>query len=173
MADGFFKRWLGRADGTAAVRPLYQSIVAKARDLHWYVEGGVADTIDGRFEMIAAIFSLVMIRLEALGDPAKVDVAMLTEVFVEDMDGQLRELGFGDVGLGKRVGEMVSALGGRLGAYRDGLAGVGDFEAALVRNLYREQAPAAPALAFTAAKLRADGGVIGTLSLETLRAGQL
>jgi cytochrome b pre-mRNA-processing protein 3 len=173
MTDGFFNRWLGRDDGKAAVRPLYHAIVATARDPHWYLEGGVEDTIDGRFEMIAAIFSLVMIRLEALGDPAKGDVAMLTEVFVEDMDGQLRELGFGDVGLGKRVGEMVSALGGRLGAYRDGLIGDADFEAALVRNLYRERAPDAAALGFVATQLRAMHGRVSTLSLASLRTGQL
>jgi cytochrome b pre-mRNA-processing protein 3 len=173
MADGFFKRWLGGDDGTAAVRPLYAAIVEGARDPRWYLDGGVADTIDGRFEMIAALFSLVMIRLEALGDPAKSDVAMLTEVFVEDMDGQLRELGFGDVGLGKRVGEMVSALGGRLGAYRDALEGEADFEAALIRNLYREQAPAAAALAFTAGELRKEHSVIKALPLSALRAGAL
>jgi cytochrome b pre-mRNA-processing protein 3 len=173
MADGFFKRLFGRDDGTAAIRPLYAAIVDSARDTRWYGEGGVADTIDGRFEMIAAIFSLVMIRLEGLGDPAKTDVAMLTEVFVEDMDGQLRELGFGDVGLGKRVGEMVSALGGRLGAYRDGLSGAADFDVALVRNLYRDQMPAAAALAFTTGELRKTHNMLSQLSLESLRAGQL
>jgi cytochrome b pre-mRNA-processing protein 3 len=38
------------------------------------------------------------------------------------MDGQLRESGVGDVIVGKRVGQLMSVLGGRLGAYRDALA---------------------------------------------------
>jgi len=45
----------------------------------------------------------------------------LTELFVEDMDGQLRESGVGDVVVGKRMGQLMSVLGGRLGAYREGL----------------------------------------------------
>src|SRR5205823_30948 len=72
--------------------------------------------------------------------------AHLTERFVDDMDGQLRQMGIGDIVVGKHIGKMMSMLGGRLGAYRDGLA-AGDLAPALVRNLYRGEAPASAALA--------------------------
>ena len=62
------------------------------------------------------------------------------------MDPQLREIGIGDLLVGKHVGRMMGMLGGRLGAYRDGLA-AGDLKPALVRNLYRGEAPATQALA--------------------------
>ena len=50
----------------------------------------------------------------------------LTELFVDDMDGQLREIGIGDIVVGKHIGRLMSMMGGRLGAYRDGLARGGD-----------------------------------------------
>ena len=55
--------------------------------------------------------------------------------------------------VGKHIGRMMSALGGRIGAYRAALTGGGDLPAALVRNLYRGEAPAPDALAFTGARI--------------------
>ena len=118
---------------------LYNAVVLRAREPHWYLEGRVPDTVDGRFDMVAAVLSAVLIRLEA--EPAGAEpAARLAERFVEDMDGQLREIGIGDIVVGKHIGRMMSMLGGRLGAYRDGLA-AGDLAPALVRNLYRGAAP--------------------------------
>ena len=173
-AMGLLQRLFGQYDGSAAVRPLYEAIVAEARQPAWYQDGGVADTMDGRFDMVSAVFALVMIRLEALPDDnAKPVVTLLTETFVRDMDGQLRQIGFGDVGLGKHVGKMVSALGGRLGAYREAFAGRGDLGEALTRNLYRDAVPSSEALEFTAAKLTALHGQIGERSLADLMAATL
>lgn len=135
-------RYFGR-DGDAAL-PLYNAVVLRAREPHWYLDGAVPDTVDGRFDMIAAVLSLVLIRLEAEPDGAA-PAARITERFVTDMDGQLRELGIGDIVVGKHIGRMMAMLGGRLTAYREGLAGDdAGFDAALVRNLYRGEAPADP-----------------------------
>src|SRR3546814_15819826 len=95
--------------------------------------------------MIAAVLAMVLLRLE--GDPAgSVPSTHLAERFVDDIDGQLREIGIGDIIVGKHIGRMMSMLGGRLGAYRAGLA-EGDLAPALVPHLYRGTAPppAAPA----------------------------
>jgi cytochrome b pre-mRNA-processing protein 3 len=45
----------------------------------------------------------------------------LTELFVTDMDGQLRQSGVGDLVVGKHVGKLMGVLGGRLGALREAL----------------------------------------------------
>ena len=50
----------------------------------------------------------------------KIPSALLTEWFVEEMDGQLREQGVGDVVVGKHVGRLMATLGGRIGALRGG-----------------------------------------------------
>lgn len=66
-----FSSLFSRKDDRAALRPLYASVVARARQPHWYLDGSVPDTLDGRFDMVAAILSLVLLRLEALGAQAE------------------------------------------------------------------------------------------------------
>lgn len=138
--------WIARVFAPRAeeAQPLYAAVVARAREPHWYVDGAVPDSVDGRFDMVAAMLALVLLRFES--EPAMAAVsARLAERFVDDMDGQLRELGVGDVTVGKHIGRMMSMLGGRLGAYREGLA-AGDLSPALLRNLYRGAPPADAAL---------------------------
>ena len=123
-------------DPREALRPLWSTVVALARDPRWYAQAGVEDTVEGRFDMVTAVLSLVLIRLER--DPAAAGAAtLLTELFVEDMDGQLREFGVGDIVVGKHIGKLMASLGGRLGAYRAALANSaeGPLEAAVQRNV--------------------------------------
>lgn len=150
---------------------LYDAVVARGRMPHWYLAGGVPDTLDGRFDMIAAVLAMVMLRVEQDGAGA-VPAASLAECFVDDMDGQLRQIGFGDMVVGKHIGRMMAALGGRLGAYRDGLAG-GDFEAALVRNLYRGDEPPPAALSHVATELRTFRTALDGVAIDDLLAGTL
>lgn len=142
------KRLFGNSEPDPKIKlvPLYNQVVAKAREPHWYVEGQVPDNIDGRFDMVAAILSLVLLRLE--GDKSHaLDMARLTEVFVDDMDGQLREVGIGDMIVGKHIGQIMSAVGGRLGAFRDSLSDPKTLDEVIVRNLFRGTAPEQQALA--------------------------
>jgi cytochrome b pre-mRNA-processing protein 3 len=109
------------ADDRAEVRPLWHSIVALSRDPAWYADCGIADTVPGRFDAITLVLCAVVLRMER--EPALIPAsALLTEVFVEDMDGQLRQSGVGDLVVGKKIGRLVSVFGGRLGAYREALA---------------------------------------------------
>lgn len=153
--------------------PLYNSIVAEARDPAWYADMGVPDTLDGRFDMVAAILSLVLVRFESEGEKGREPGARLTEVFIDDMDGQLRQLGIGDVVVGKHIGNMIAAIGGRLTAYRAAI-GEGDaLEQALVRNLWRgEPGPdARPAL--VAERMRAIKARLDAADGEDLRTNGL
>ncbi|UAB78884.1 hypothetical protein INR77_04030 [Erythrobacter sp. SCSIO 43205] len=113
----FLSRLLGTGpDPREAVRPLWHKVVELARKPEYYADHMVADTVAGRFDMITAILSAVMVRVEA--SDMRAESALLAELFVEDMDGQLRQFGVNDVVIGKRVGRLMSVLGGRLGAYR-------------------------------------------------------
>ncbi len=166
---GWFGKLLGEKQDEAL--PLYNAVVLRGRAEHWYLEGAVPDTVDGRFDMIAAILTLVLLRLEI--DPAGAETnARITERFVDDMDGQLRQMGIGDIVVGKHIGKMMSMLGGRLGAYRDGLA-AGDLGPALVRNLYRGDAPAPAALAHVDRELTAFRDALAATPIAALVAGEL
>ncbi|AEG49835.1 putative ubiquinol-cytochrome c chaperone [Sphingobium chlorophenolicum L-1] len=171
-----FQRLFAPSDPRDAMRTLYNAIVAEGRQPHWYVEGQVPDTMDGRFDMIVAILAQALMRLEALG--AAQESVWLTELFVDDMDGQLRQEGIGDVVVGKHIGRMVSALGGRLAAYRAALSGEADLGGvdlgeAIARNLYRGEAPSADALAHVESHLRSRWVRLGCVSRDALMAGDL
>ena len=168
----FWHGWHARHTANSpAIDGLYTAIVARGREPHWYLAGGVADTMDGRLDMIMAVLSLVLIRLEDDPRGAAPSVA-LTEMFITDMDAQLRQSGVGDVGIGKSVGHMVSMLGGRIGAYRNGLA-AGDLRVALMRNLYRGVNPGEAAAGQVTARLGALAHALAEQEIATLLDGAL
>ncbi|ANY21414.1 Ubiquinol-cytochrome C chaperone [Tsuneonella dongtanensis] len=122
-------------DPREALRPLWQAIVAEARQPAWYADAGVADTVNGRFEMVSAVFALVVLRMET-GEGLAKETALLTELYVEDMEAQLREFGVGDVVVGKRMTKLMGATGGRIEAYRGGIAnGLPTMTEAAARNM--------------------------------------
>ncbi len=173
MRVSILRRLFKGSDTRAPLRPLYDAIVAKGREPEWYRQGAVPDTLDGRFDMIAAVLALVLIRLEAAGDTARAPSTLVTELFVDDMDGQLRQAGIGDIVVGKHIGRMMSALGGRITVYRAALTGGDDLSAALVRNLYRGEEPPEGALAFTTARLEAFHAALAAAPADAIIEGRL
>ena len=147
-------RWFGRGPADALARAVYDRIVAQARQPAFYAGLGVPDTPEGRFEMLALHLFLVLHRLKRdRGDAAVAALAQrLADRMVADMDANLREMGAGDLGVGRRVKRMAGALYGRIAAYEAGLD-VG--EAALAQTLRQTVfATAAPADAQVAALIR-------------------
>ena len=113
---------------------LYAAIVAAARQPKFYAEWGVPDTVDGRFDMIVLHLYLVMDRLK----PENLDFRQsLSETFFADMDRSIREMGAGDLSVGKKVRRMAEAFGGRVEAYQEARSeGRSVLENALTRNVY-------------------------------------
>ena len=150
------RAWLSRwVSSPRQSSPLYERVVTEARLPCWYVEGAVPDTIDGRFAVLATLLALTSVWLERGGEAAQRAGVDLTERFISDMDAEVRQLGIGDPTIGKQVGAMVGALGGRIGAWRRALSGDEDWNEVMVRSLYRGRAPDPAALAYSAAALRA------------------
>lgn len=157
-------------DPREGLRPLWHRTVELSREPALYRDDGVADTVAGRFDMIAAILALVMLRLER--DRLDHQNVWLTELFVSDMDGQLRETGVGDLVVGKHIGKLLSVLGGRLGAFRDALASEdpGALEAALERNTSMADRQATAALA---QRLRGFAGKLAELGADEVLAARI
>jgi cytochrome b pre-mRNA-processing protein 3 len=152
-------------------RPLYDAIVNAGRSPEWYVAGQVPDTVDGRFDMISAVLALTLIRLEQDDAQTRRPSVLLTEIFIDDMDGSVRQLGIGDLVVGKHVGRMMGALGGRLAAFRTALEGDGDLTAAVRRNIFHDAVPNDDALAFVASRLRELHGRLQSVSSAELLKG--
>ena len=133
---GFLATLFGTApDPKEAVRPLWHAVVSEARDPAWYRDCGAADTMEGRFDMITTITALVILRLDK-GEEISSASALLTSLFAEDMEGQLRETGLGDPTLGKKMSLLMQSLAGRIGALRSAIpAGLIETSAAVERNV--------------------------------------
>jgi cytochrome b pre-mRNA-processing protein 3 len=157
-------------DPREALRPLWHRTVELSREPAFYRDDGVADTVAGRFDMIAAILVLVMLRLER--DALDHENVWLTELFVSDMDGQLRETGVGDLVVGKHIGKLLSVLGGRLGAFRDALGSKDPaaLEAALERNTSMAEGSGTAALA---ERLRGFAGKLAGLDTGEVLAARI
>ncbi len=118
----FLSRLFGaQPDPREALVPLWHRVIEISRTREFYARHAVADTIDGRFDMVTTMLAVTMLRMEASPALAR-QCALITELFVEDMDGQLRESGVGDFVVGKHMGKLMSALGGRMGALRQAFA---------------------------------------------------
>ena len=147
---------------------LYNRVVEQARRPDWYLAGAAPDTMDGRFDMVALLLSLVLIRLEdENSDAARQLSADLADRFIADMDGSLRQDGIGDQVVGKHIGRMMAALGGRLGAYRDARHDEAAMAAALRKNLWKGEAIDDAAVAWVVA----EAGRIAALLAKTPYAG--
>ena len=113
--------WRKSRDDHAQVRALWHRVIEIAREKAWYARAGAADTVPGRFDIVTLVLCLVLLRMER--DAALIAPSVrLTELFVTDMDGQLRQSGVGDLMVGKHMGKLMGVLGGRLGAFRSALA---------------------------------------------------
>lgn len=113
---------------------LLRVLVAQAREPYFYEQLGVPDTLDGRFDMVVLHAWLVLASLRAKGEG---DLAQrLIDQLFGTFDEGLRELGAGDIGMGRRIKKMASAFYGRLAAY-DAAHDEGAMADALLRNVYR------------------------------------
>ncbi len=166
------RKLFGNQRDQDALVPLYNAAVASAREPHWFVDGQVPDTVDGRFDVLISVLSLVLVRMEQLPGQEQNSV-WLTELFIEDMDGQLRQIGVGDHGVGKHVGKIMGALGGRLEAFRDALTSGAPLEPLVLRNIYTEQEPDSAAVQHTVGALNARWAALQSVDAQSLLAGDL
>ncbi len=126
---------------------LYCAAVAAARAPFFYRELGVPDTLDGRFDLVGLHTFLLIRRLQGVPRSGPALAQAVFDAMFSDMDLNLREMGVGDLGVGKRVRAMWEAFHGRAAAYRAPIA-AGDaagLAAALSRNVWRDPQALAPA----------------------------
>jgi cytochrome b pre-mRNA-processing protein 3 len=149
---------------------LYDAIVAEARRPAWYREGGVADTMDGRFAVLSTLTAIAILRLEDGGEDAVRHSVAVTESFIADMDAQMREEGFGDPSIGKQVRTMVGALASRVDWWRRARAGEMDWSDAVRFGVYRDDPPESEAaVTFSSEALRRfDEGLGGVADRELI-----
>jgi cytochrome b pre-mRNA-processing protein 3 len=166
--------WFRRNPEEAPAEALYGKLVAQARRPEFYAGCGVPDTVDGRFDLIALHLFLVLHRLKR-DHPASAKLAQAVfDTMFHDMDQSLREMGAGDLGVGRRVKAMIQGLYGRIAAYETGL-GQPDaaLHEALRRNLYGTTEPHQAHLEALAAYMRRQVVTLAEQGYERLSAGEV
>src|SRR5579862_9038992 len=152
----------------------YQRVVEHARRPGFYTDGGVPDTVDGRFELICLHAFLYLHRLRRERPSSAALAQCFFDVMFADFDRSLREMGTGDLSVGREIKRMAQAFYGRISAYETGLAADdGALQAALERNLFGT-APATPdRLAAMAAYVRQAAARLSDEPGAALLAGRL
>jgi len=156
---------------TKPARDAYIALVAQSRNRFFFTTLGVPDTLDGRFETIVLHAFLLQYRLR---QDAPEFARFLSELFFEDMDASLRELGVGDSGVRHRIKRMGKGYHGRLQAYADGLTHADNeaMKSALARNLYGTVADGDPKQLEAAANyLRRMHALLGATDTTVLISG--
>ncbi len=125
-------------------QPLYELAVRQARDPGFYTTLGVADRIDARFELYTLHVLLLVMRLRDEGERGAQAGQALFDTYVSALDHALRELGVGDISVGKKMRKLGEALYGRMTAYEGPLreADAAAVSASLARNVYESDDPA-------------------------------
>ncbi len=153
---------------------LYCAAVAAARAPAFYAGLGVPDTLDGRFDLVGLHVFLLIRRLTALPQPGPTLAQAVFDAMFHDMDTTLRELGVGDMSVGKKVKVMWEAFHGRSAAYQAALDDPDPqaLPAALARNVWRGTATDAQTGAL-ARIVRAQDANLSAQTLPDLAAGRV
>lgn len=154
---------------------LYGAAVAAARAPALFATLGVPDTVEGRFDLVSLHVGLLIRRLRRDADPRGPALAQAVfDAMFADMDLNLREMGVGDLSVGRKVREAWEAFHGRAVAYESALdsGDAGALAAALARNVWRGAAPDGAA-ARLAAVAGAQAAHLARLPMTDLAAGRV
>ena len=167
MLNRLFRGSPARAQGGA----LYADLVRQARLRAFYESLGAPDTVEGRFEVYTLHLVLLLERLADEGAAAKDASQALFDTYVKALDDALREMGVGDLSVGKKMRRLGEALYGRMKNYRAAFADLpdqGPLRDLLTRTVYAESAHDPGALADYALAQRQR---LAAQPLESLLAG--
>ena len=169
-----WKRIFGRSRKDDTPYALYGALVDQARNPIFYTDMGVPDTAEGRFEMVALHVHLALRRLRAGGEAGKELGQKIFDLMFDDMDQTLREMGVGDLSVGKKIKALASSFYGRMQAYDEGLADLdgGKLEAALRRNVIPDSAAADANAAALAGYVRETDDELSAQPIEEMIAGR-
>lgn len=135
----------------AAARALYARVVEQARQPRLYEAFGCPDTVEGRFELYTLHLVLLLERLRGEGERAGETSQALFDTYLSALDHALREMGVGDLSVGKKMRKLGEAFYGRGKSYDAALAALPDRQPLvdlLARTVYEAGDPArAPELA--------------------------
>jgi len=170
-----FKLFSKKPARSDAATELYAAVVAQARNEVFFLECEVPDTVDGRFDLVLLHAFLLFHRLKADHEATKELGQEVFDLMFENLDQNLRELGVGDMGIGRRIKGMAQAFYGRVQSYEEALE-AGDehrLEDALRRNLFRKCEPAETSVKTVSAYVFESSKNLDAIPVQQIAAGKI
>lgn len=170
-----FKRLFGPKPAYAAGQALYAAAAAQARRPEFYLAAAAPDTIEGRFELYLIHVVLVLHRLRRNGAQARETSQVMFDAFLRSLDDSLREMGVGDLSVGKKMRRLGEAFYGRAKGYDAALAKLpdtADLEALVARTLYADLPDAEAGARTMTAYVAQASRDLAVQPLEALLAGR-
>lgn len=134
--------WFRKDQTQSQAETLFAALNDQARRPAFYAAGGAPDTVEGRFEVLAAHLFLVIRRLKRDAPASDRLSAALQSIFFRRLDDALREMGVGDLSVGRKIRGFAESFYGRATAYDAALGDQDDALAeALARNVYESDDP--------------------------------
>lgn len=158
---------------TAPIYAVYSAIVAQSRQPRFYADWQVPDTVTGRFDMISLHLALLFRRLRAEKGEQKQFSQAVFDLFFQDMDRSLREMGVGDLGVPKRIQKMGNIFFGLLAALSEAMDRHDQpaLEAVLSRNVF--DGATGPHVTALAAYLMAEDQALAAQPAAAITGGEL
>lgn len=179
--------WRRRHTRREVARALYAATLAQARQPVFYTALEVPDSVNGRFDLLVLHVYLVIARLKQGADREEQLAQSFFDTFFEDMDHNLRELGVGDLSVGKKVKGMAAVFYGQVAAYETALTSNTrreneavnpenknlELQGVLKRNIYGKAAPSAGVLDTFGTYILAQARHLDGWRLDDLSRGEI
>lgn len=136
-------RWFRKDQTQSQAETLFEALNEAARAPALFAAAGAPDTVEGRFEVLALHVFLAMRRLKRDAPASDRLSTALQEVFFRRLDDALREIGIGDLSIGRKIRGLAEAFYGRAAAYDKAFGESAEaLSAALARNVFESADPA-------------------------------
>ena len=122
---------------------IYQNIIERSRSKFFYLNMAIEDSFESRFDIIILHSFIIFYFLKEISDDEKKLSQFLFDFMFEDFDNNLREMGFGDIAVNKKMKVFITAFYGRIANYSKGVDQIKNnlkdeiLNQAIINNIYK------------------------------------
>ncbi len=130
-----------------SIKETYQNIIERSRSKFFYLSLDLQDTFESRFDMIILHAFLIFYYFKGLEENQNKFAQLLFDYMFSDFDSNLREMGFGDIAVNKKMKIFISAFYGRIANYSKGIDAIKfnnnymPLKEAIKNNIYKGKIP--------------------------------
>lgn len=134
-----------KTKNTSKVKEIYQSIIDNSRSKIFYMDLDIDDSFESRFDLVILHSFIIFQYFIEIGDKKNKLSQSLFDFMFHDFENNLREMGFGDIAVNKRMKKFISAFYGRILSYSNSYAeykennSLLNFSLAIKKNIYKNK----------------------------------